>query len=135
MLTLIQNGEIYAPEPQGRGDVLLVGDRVARVGAIDRRAVEAPGLELAVIDATDCLVTPGIIDPHEHLTGGSGEQGFNTQTPEIFLGELISDGRACDETTRKRRRAAGLGDRRGEPARRGAEGQRLFDGRGIENNE
>lgn len=92
MLTLIENGEIYAPEPRGRGDVLLVGGRVARIGAIDRRAVEASGLELAVIDAADCLVTPGIIDPHEHLTGGSGERGFGTQTPEIFLGELVSAG-------------------------------------------
>ncbi|HEY0546500.1 MAG TPA: beta-aspartyl-peptidase [Pyrinomonadaceae bacterium] len=92
MLTLIENGEIYAPEPQGRSDLLLVGDRIAKVGEIDRRAVEALGLEVAVIDATDCLVTPGIIDPHEHLTGGSGEQGFSTQTPEIFLNELVSAG-------------------------------------------
>jgi beta-aspartyl-dipeptidase (metallo-type) len=92
MLTLIENGEIYAPEPQGRRDVLLVGDRLARIGEIDRRAVEALGLELAVVDATDCLVTPGLIDPHEHLAGGSGEPGFSTQTPEIFLSELISAG-------------------------------------------
>jgi beta-aspartyl-dipeptidase (metallo-type) len=92
MLTLIENGEIYAPEPQGQRDLLLVGDRIARLGEIDRRAVEATGLELAVIDATGCLVAPGLIDPHEHLTGGSGEQGFSTQTPEIFLGELVSAG-------------------------------------------
>lgn len=92
MLTLIENGEIFAPEPQGRRDVLLVGGRIARLGEIDRRAVEALGLELTVIDATGCLVTPGFIDPHEHLTGGSGEQGFSTQTPEIFPGELISAG-------------------------------------------
>jgi beta-aspartyl-dipeptidase (metallo-type) len=92
MLTLIENGEIYAPEPQGRKDVLLAADRIARIGEIDRRAVEALGLELAVIDATGCLVTPGLIDPHEHLTGGSGEQGFSAQTPEIFLSELISAG-------------------------------------------
>jgi beta-aspartyl-dipeptidase (metallo-type) len=69
-----------------------MGRLIARVGEIDRRAFEALGLELAVIDATDCLVTPGLIDPHEHLTGGSGEQGFSTQTPEIFLNELISAG-------------------------------------------
>lgn len=58
MLTLIQNGEVYAPEPQGRRDVLLLGGRIARVGEVDRRAAEALGLELDVIDATDCLVTP-----------------------------------------------------------------------------
>jgi beta-aspartyl-dipeptidase (metallo-type) len=92
MLTLIENGEIYGPQPQGRRDVLLIGDRIARIGEIDRRAVERLGIELAVIDATDCLVTPGLIDPHEHLLGGSGERGFSTQTPEIFLGEIISAG-------------------------------------------
>jgi beta-aspartyl-dipeptidase (metallo-type) len=91
-LTLIENGEIYTPKPEGRGDVLLLGDRIARIGEIDRRALEASGLELAVIDATDCLVTPGLIDPHEHLLGGSGEQGFSTQTPEVFLHELVSAG-------------------------------------------
>jgi len=69
-----------------------VGGRIARVGEINRRAVEALGLELDVIDATDCLITPGFIDPHEHLSGGSGEQGFSTQTPEIFLGELVRAG-------------------------------------------
>ena len=92
MLTLIENGEIYAPEPRGRGSVLLFGRSVARVGEVDARAVEALGLELSVIDATGCLVTPGLIDPHEHLAGGSGEKGFSTQTPEIFLSELISAG-------------------------------------------
>src|SRR5215210_5596444 len=92
MLTLIENGEIYAPEPRGRGSVLILGDRVARVGEVDARAVEALGLELAVIDATGCLVTPGLIDPHEHLLGGSGEKGFSTQTPEIFLSELVGAG-------------------------------------------
>ncbi|HVG39898.1 MAG TPA: hypothetical protein VM870_11445 [Pyrinomonadaceae bacterium] len=69
-----------------------MNDRIARVGKIDRRAVEALGFELAFIDAAECLVTPGLIDPHEHLSGGSGERGFSTQTPEIFLGELVSAG-------------------------------------------
>jgi beta-aspartyl-dipeptidase (metallo-type) len=92
MLTLIENGEIYAPEPSGRGSVLIFGDRVMRVGEVDRRAVEALGLELVVIDATACFITPGLIDPHEHLLGGSGEKGFRTQTPEIFLSELVSAG-------------------------------------------
>jgi beta-aspartyl-dipeptidase (metallo-type) len=92
MLTLIENGEVYAPEPKGRADLLLVGGRVARVGAVDRRALEASGLDVTLIDARGCVVAPGFIDPHEHLAGGSGERGFSTQTPEIFPGELVSAG-------------------------------------------
>ncbi|HEY0776940.1 MAG TPA: hypothetical protein VGD56_03140, partial [Gemmatirosa sp.] len=58
----------------------------------DRHAVEAIGLELAVVDATGCVVTPGFVDPHEHLLGGSGEQGFSTQTPMVLLSEIVPNG-------------------------------------------
>lgn len=92
MLTLIKNGEIYDPAPKGRADMLLVCGRVARIGEVNERALEALGIRLTVIDATRCLVVPGLIDPHQHLAGGSGERGFNTQTPEIFLHELIGAG-------------------------------------------
>jgi beta-aspartyl-dipeptidase (metallo-type) len=92
LLTLIKNGEIYAPAPKGRADVLLVENRIARIGQVDERVLEALGCETVVIDATGCLVWPGFIDPHEHLSGGSGERGFSAQTPEIFPGELIRAG-------------------------------------------
>ncbi|HEV2912221.1 MAG TPA: amidohydrolase family protein [Pyrinomonadaceae bacterium] len=92
MLTLIENGEIYAPAPLGPSDVLILGDRIAKLGEVDRRALASLGLELEIIDASGCLVTPGLIDPHEHLTGGSGERGFSTQTPEIYASELALAG-------------------------------------------
>ncbi len=92
MLTLIENGFVYSPERRGVQSVLLAGDRIAKIGDLDRRAVEAAGLDLDVVDARDCLVTPGFIDPHEHLLGGSGEQGFAAQTPEIFLNEIVTAG-------------------------------------------
>jgi beta-aspartyl-dipeptidase (metallo-type) len=92
MLTLVENGEVYAPEKRGRQSILLVDGKIGRVGQIDRSAVEAVGLEVMVIDATGCIVTPGLIDPHEHLLGGSGEDGFSTQTPEISLSEIVGGG-------------------------------------------
>jgi beta-aspartyl-dipeptidase (metallo-type) len=92
MLTLIENGDVCAPQLLGRQSVLLFNSKVAKIGAVDRRAVENLGVEFDVLDATDCLVTPGFIDPHEHLLGGSGEEGFASQTPEIALREIISAG-------------------------------------------
>lgn len=94
MLTLIENGEIYAPEPRGRQSVLLIGDRIVRISEeIDARvAASILGLELEVIDAAGCVVTPGIIDPHSHLIGGSGEEGFASRTPEIQLSEIVTWG-------------------------------------------
>jgi beta-aspartyl-dipeptidase (metallo-type) len=92
MLTLIENGFVYDPEPRGIQTVLMAGDRIERIGQVDRRAIEASGLDLEVVDASDCFVIPGFIDPHEHLLGGSGEEGFSSQTPEIFLREIAMAG-------------------------------------------
>jgi beta-aspartyl-dipeptidase (metallo-type) len=92
MLTLIEGGDVYAPEHLGRQSVLLVDGKIGIVGRVDRSDVEAIGLEVDVIDATGCLVCPGFIDPHQHLLGGSGEEGFASQTPEIHLSEIVRAG-------------------------------------------
>ena len=49
-------------------------------------------IKLDVIDATDCIMMPGLIDPHEHMLGGSGEKSFASQTPETAVGKIISAG-------------------------------------------
>jgi beta-aspartyl-dipeptidase (metallo-type) len=92
VLTLVENGEVYAPAALGRRDVLVLDRRIARIGAVDRRALAALELELETIDASGCLVTPGLVDPHQHLLGGSGEKGFSTQTPEVYASELALAG-------------------------------------------
>src|ERR1051325_1554748 len=81
---LIEGGELYTPEARGPGSVLIACGRIVRVGA-----VPSPGLEMERLGARDCVVIPSLVDPHEHLIGGSGERGFATQTPEIFLHELV----------------------------------------------
>jgi beta-aspartyl-dipeptidase (metallo-type) len=92
MLTLIEGGDVYAPEHLGRQSVLLVDGKIGRIGDVDRAAVESIGIDVDVIDATGCLVCPGFIDPHQHLLGGSGEEGFATQSPEIHLSEIVRAG-------------------------------------------
>jgi beta-aspartyl-dipeptidase (metallo-type) len=89
---LIEHGEIYAPEPRGTHSVLVSASKVVKVGRVDRRALDALGVDYDVIDATDCHVVPGFVDPHEHLLGGSGEGGLSLQTPMLFLTEIVRAG-------------------------------------------
>ena len=92
MLLLIENGELYDPIPRGPQSVLIANDRIEKVGRVDRRVLDALGVEHEVIDATDCAVVPGFIDPHQHLLGGSGEGSLALQSPEIFLREIVRAG-------------------------------------------
>ena len=92
MLTLIENGDVYAPEHRGPQSVLLIGERIEKIGRINRRALDDLGCDYEVIDASDCFITPGIIDPHEHLLGGSGEGSLSRQSPMLFLAEIVRAG-------------------------------------------
>lgn len=92
MVIVIENGEVFTPAAVGHADVLLMRNCIEKVGAVDREALARLDLETEFIDATDCLVVPGLIDPHEHLLGGSGEKGFRSQTPELHLGEIVCAG-------------------------------------------
>jgi beta-aspartyl-dipeptidase (metallo-type) len=92
MLTLIENGEVYTPDPVGRQSILLADGHIGKVGQVNRRALETLGAEYEVIDVEGCIVIPGLIDPHQHLLGGSGEEGFSTQSPEFFVSEIVQYG-------------------------------------------
>src|SRR3712207_2244718 len=91
-LVLIEHGEIYAPEPRGTHSVLVGDSKVLKVGRVDRKALDNVGVEYDAIDATGCHVVPGLIDPHQHLLGGSGEGGLSLQTPMMFLSEIVRAG-------------------------------------------
>ncbi|MGM0841252.1 MAG: beta-aspartyl-peptidase [Bacillota bacterium] len=83
MLTLIQNGEVYAPEFLGKKDILIVDNKI---GFIEDK-IEPPHqfVEIKIVDATGKYVVPGFIDSHVHIMGGGGEGSFRTRTPEIQL--------------------------------------------------
>ena len=92
MLTLIENGEVYSPELMGKASILFADGLILKVGDISVSAVKAIDADADIIDAKGCIVTPGFLDPHQHLLGGSGEEGFATQTSEITASEVIEAG-------------------------------------------
>jgi beta-aspartyl-dipeptidase (metallo-type) len=92
MWSVITGGDLYAPEHVGVTDVLIVNGKIAHIGTEATAALSTLKAEFERIDAAGCKVIPGIVDPHEHLIGGSGETGFQSQTPEIFASELAVAG-------------------------------------------
>src|SRR3982751_5584778 len=92
LLTAIINGELYCPEHRGTGAIVMAGGTIVHAGSWDPGPVRASGLTVDVLDASDCIVAPGIIDPHEHLSGGSGESGWASQTPPLTVTELAGGG-------------------------------------------
>ena len=87
-MLLIDNADIYAPGPLGRADILVAGGRIERIDRgirIDDRYGER-------YDASGLIVLPGLIDAHVHVTGGGGEGGYATRTPELVLSDAIRGG-------------------------------------------
>lgn len=90
MLTLIRNGEVYAPDYLGKKDILLVYDKIGFIE--DHIPVPANFVDITVIDATGMKVVPGFIDSHVHITGGGGEGSYKTRTPELQLTDATLSG-------------------------------------------
>ena len=90
-MLLIENGDIHTPAPAGRASILACGGIIERIGAIDGDTL-AKHVALERLDASDCIVVPALIDVHAHLIGGSGEQGWASQTPAIAASELVTAG-------------------------------------------
>lgn len=89
MLRLIKGAEIYAPEYLGQKDVLFAGNEVCQIA--DNIDISG-NAEVEVIDGQGKYLFPGFIDNHVHITGGGGEGGFATRTPEIGMTDIIDGG-------------------------------------------
>ncbi|MGD6815859.1 beta-aspartyl-peptidase [Metabacillus sp. 84] len=90
MITLIKNGEVYAPEYLGKKDILAGGGKILCM-ADDAESFPSSYITES-IDAEGQLVFPGFIDSHVHIMGGGGEGGFKTRTPELALSSSIAAG-------------------------------------------
>ncbi len=63
---VIQNGTFVTPDGLVQADMLIEGERIAAIG----RDLAAPGAQ--ILDATGCLVLPGVIDAHTHIALDTG---------------------------------------------------------------
>jgi dihydropyrimidinase len=64
---LIRNGTLVTPEGELPGDLLITGERITAIGAgLTREGADR------IIDASNCMVLPGVIDPHTHIQLDTG---------------------------------------------------------------
>ncbi len=89
MFKLLKNGHCFVPDDVGIKDILIVNDKI---GLIHNEIVPDKLWDVEVIDCSRCLVCPGIVDLHVHITGGGGEQGPISRIPEIMLSEVVEAG-------------------------------------------
>jgi dihydropyrimidinase len=82
--TLLQGGRVVSADGEYDGDVLIVGEKIAAVGDV----AAPPGA--TVIDVSGCVVMPGLIDNHTHLSmpfmGMMSSDDYNTGTQAAAAG-------------------------------------------------
>lgn len=90
MVTLVRGGEIFAPNPLGEKDILILG---SKIGAISEPGeISISGIPCDEVDASGMQILPGFIDGHAHILGGGGEGGPSTRAPEITVEDIITSG-------------------------------------------
>lgn len=90
MIKILHHGNVFAPDPLGRKDILILGNKIG--GICEPGRIKIEGIEIQDIDASEKIVVPGFIDSHVHILGGGGEGGPATRAPEIAVEDIISSG-------------------------------------------
>ena len=85
---LLKNVDVYDPLHKGKRDILVTNDKIALI----EEHLEPNIPDVVEIDASDMIAVPGFIDQHVHVTGGGGEGGFHSRTPELMLSTAIKAG-------------------------------------------
>jgi len=90
MITLLHQGNVFAPGPLGKKDIFVLGKKIGAIAEPGKIKIE--GLEVQTIDASEKIIVPGFIDSHVHILGGGGEGGPATRAPEITIEDIVSSG-------------------------------------------
>ncbi len=84
---LIKNGTVWTSEKDGKlenTDVLVKNGKIAAIG----KNLSDPAAR--VIDATGKNITPGIIDEHSHIATASTNEGGQSITSEVRIGDNLN---------------------------------------------
>ena len=87
-MLLLKNANLYTPKFLGKCDVLVGGGKILAIG--EGLSFNIEGLE--IYDLKGKILAPGLIDQHVHITGGGGEAGYHSRTPEITLSQIVKYG-------------------------------------------
>lgn len=90
-MILIKSGTVYEPSCLGEKNILVAGDRIEYISP-EINIPDRNFPEVETINAEGLFVVPGIIDLHVHITGGGGEGGYATRTPELMLSSFTLNG-------------------------------------------
>lgn len=75
-IALIKNAELYTPQYNGFGNILIINDKIAGIGAdVSIPDWAKKSFDCLEIDARHHFVSPGLIDAHVHITGGGSSAG------------------------------------------------------------
>lgn len=88
-MKLIKNAQVFSPYPLGQKDVLIAGNRII---AIEENISVFSSDLIEIIDASNKILAPGFVDSLVHITGGGGEGGYTTRTPEMDINEAFIGG-------------------------------------------
>lgn len=91
-LTLIQGGTVYSPIFIGNKDILIGGGKILDILDPTQSKMMEKFPNITIIDNNNKILTPGFIDGHVHVTGGGGEAGPASRTPEAQISEIINAG-------------------------------------------
>ncbi|MCK7597132.1 beta-aspartyl-peptidase [Microbulbifer sp. CAU 1566] len=87
-IILVKNAQVFAPHKLGICDVLVAGGRIAKID----QNIDLPQSIGDVVDADGAWLMPGLVDTLVHISGGGGEGGFASRTPELNARDALRNG-------------------------------------------
>jgi beta-aspartyl-dipeptidase (metallo-type) len=88
-MKLFKQAQVFAPNPIGTKDVLIGGGKIL---AIENNINIPESSLIEIIDTNGQYLVPGFVDSLVHITGGGGEGGYATRTPEMNVEEAFIGG-------------------------------------------